>query len=466
MLDSTTKSPEELENDTAALIQLQDQFWNQPELFHREVLGFEPWEKQLEIARAIRDHRNIAVRSCNGAGKTFLIAHEAIRFLMCFPNSVVINTAPTWTQVENQYWRYFRTAYKKAQMSIGGKLLKTELTISDEWFAMGIANNPDNVASFQGWHAPNIMIIFDESSGISKVIWEAAQGAMSGGAVVRFIVIGNPNTNSGPFYDAFTDPTFYPIKISAFDIPNVKERRAVVPGLTDHVFVEEVAARYGVNSSVYKVRVLGEFPDQATDTLIGLDQIVNAFEADRELVNQDEDVAGLDVARFGDDDSALVRRKGNHAKVEWVVNGNDTMELAGKCALYLRANKNTKLYIDITGGLGAGVYDRLREQPDIAGRVFGVNVAGTPRDPETFINIRIESWSNVEQWLRDAVLEKHEGFYELAQPKYKITSAGKMQLESKEDMKKRGVASPNVGDALALTLSKATEGDNLGVVWI
>ena len=84
----------------------------------------------------------------------------------------------------------------------------------------------------------------------------------------------------------------------------------------------------------------------------------------------------------------------------------------------------------------------------------------------TYINIRIESWSNVGEWLRDAVLEKHEGFYELAQPKYKITSAGKMQLESKEDMKKRGVKSPNVGDALALTLSRPTEGGNLGVVWI
>jgi hypothetical protein len=239
-----------------------------------------------------------------------------------------------------------------------------------------------------------------------------------------------------------------------------------VPGLTDHLFVEEIAARYGVDSSVYKVRVLGEFPDQASDTLIGLDLIENAFGSDRELQNQDDDVAGLDVARFGDDDSALVRRTGNKAKVEWVINGNNTMELAGKCAIYLRANKTVKLYIDITGGLGAGTFDRLKEQPDIAGRVYGVNVAGKARNEAEHINIRIESWVNVRDWLRDAVLEKHEGFYELAQPKYKITSAGKMQLESKEDMKKRGVKSPNVGDALALTLSRATEGDNLGVVWI
>lgn len=265
------------------------------------------------------------------------------------------------------------------------KLLKTELSIDDTWFAKGITNNPDNVAGFQGWHAENILFIFDEGSGIAKPIWEAAGGAMSGGNVVRFVVIGNPNLNSGPFYDAFKDPTFNKIRISAFDIPNVQQRTAVVPGLTDHFFVEELATRYGVHSPVYKMCVLGEFPDKASNTLIGIDLIENAFDADRELQNQDDDITGLDVARFGDDDSALVNRKGNKAKVEWVINGNNTMELAGKSAIYLRANKATKLHIDITGGLGTGTFDRLREQPDIASRVFGINVAGQARDSSTYI---------------------------------------------------------------------------------
>jgi hypothetical protein len=457
---------EEILQNPKKLIEFQDLIWNDPEFFHRDILGYTPWKKQLEISKSIRDHRNTAIRSCNGAGKTFHVAREALRFLYSFPNSVVINTAPTWTQVENQFWRYFRDAYNTALVPLGGKLLKTELSIDDTWFAKGIANNPDNVAGFQGWHAENIMMIFDEASGIPQRIWEAAVGAMSGGTMVRFVVIGNPNQNSGPFYNAFKDPTFNKIRISAFDIPNVIEKRPVIPGLTDHHFVEEIAARYGVDSDAYKVRVLGEFPNQASDTLISLNLVENAFNADRELQNQDDDKIGLDVARFGDDDSAFVNRKGNYAKVLEVVNGNDTMTLAGKGAILLRAHPEKTLWIDITGGLGAGVYDRLKEQPDIAGRVFGVNVAGQARDPATYINIRIESWANVAEWLRDAILEKHEGFYELAQPKYKITSAGKMQLEGKEDMKKRGVKSPNIGDALALTLSRATEGDNLGVVWI
>lgn len=446
------------------LIRLQERFREEPEFFHREVLGYEPWERQLEISRSIRDNRNTAVRSCNGAGKTFHIAHEALRFLFSYSPAVVINTAPVWTQVENQYWRYFRDAYNKARYPLGGTLLKTQLNIDEKWFAMGLANDPDRMEAFQGWHAENIMVVFDEASGISPKIFEAAMGAMAGGRIVRFVLIGNATQNSGPFYDAFKDPTFNKIRIRAADVPNVAERRQIVPGLITHEWVEEMAIKYGVDSDIYRVRVDAEFPRNASDTLISIDLIERAINADRERYG-DEEIIGLDVARYGDDDSPFVFRKGNFAKVLEVLHGNSTMQLAGRAKQFLKQFPGAKIYIDIVG-VGAGVFDRLKEQPDISGRVYGVNNAGKPRNEDEYINIRIESWTNVRNWLRDAVLEKHEGWYQLANPKYKITSNGKMQLESKEDMKKRGVSSPDVGDALALTLSKATEGGGLGVVWI
>lgn len=445
---------------------LQQRFRDDPAFFHREVLGHEPWEKQLEISLSIRDHRNTAIRSNNGSGKTYHMAREALRFLYAYgPDAVVINTAPTWTQIENQFWRNLRDAYQKARYPLGGNLLKTKLDIDETWFALGIANDENNMEAFQGWHAKNILVIFDEASGISPKIYEAALGAMAGGSIVRFVLIGNPTQNSGPFFDAFRDQTFSKIHISAFDTPNVKAKRQVLPGLVTWEWVEELRQKYGEDSDIYRVRVLGHFPRHASDTLISIDLIEAAFAADRELTNQEDEHIGLDPARFGDDDSAFVHRKGNSAKVLEVVNGNDTMQLAGKGARYLREYPNAILDIDVIG-LGAGIFDRLREQPDIAARVMGVNVAGKPRDEKEYLNIRVESWANVRDWLRDAVLEKHDGFYELAQPKYKINSAGKLQLESKEDMKKRGVPSPNVGDALALTLSRPTEGENLGVVYL
>lgn len=171
---------------------LQQRFKDDPAFFHREVLGYEPWEKQLEISLSIRDHRNTAIRSNNGSGKTYHIAREALRFLYAYgPDAVVINTAPTWTQIENQFWRYLRDAYQKALVPLGGKLLKTKLDINETWFAIGIANDETNMEGFQGWHAKAILVIFDEASGISPKIHEAALGAMAGGTIVRFVMLGN-----------------------------------------------------------------------------------------------------------------------------------------------------------------------------------------------------------------------------------------------------------------------------------
>lgn len=439
---------------------------NEPLFFYEKILGDQLWEKQREIVEKVEKNRRVTIMSCNGAGKTYLIPRMALRFLIAYPNSVVINTAPTWRQIENQYWRHFRDAYNKAQYALGGQLLKTQFNFQENWFAIGIASDTKNVASFQGWHAKNMMVIFDEASGIPKAIWEAVEGLISGGMNVRFVCVGNPNTNTGDFIDTFNSNLYEKVYISAFDLPNVKEKAQIIPGLSTYEWVEEMREKYGEDSDVWRVRVLGRPPKAGSDTLISLDAIERAFDADRERYGANIKRLGVDVARFGDDKTALVLRIGNYAKVIQVITQFDTMAVAGVVAKFLRDNPDVDAYIDITGGLGAGVFDRLREQPDIASRVFGVNVAGKAKDDKSYINIRAESWDETKAWLKDAILEKHEGFYQLASPKYKITSNGKMQLEGKEDMKKRGVSSPDVGDALALTLSKATEGENIGLVWI
>lgn len=439
---------------------------NNPDWYFNDVLGFFPWSKQIEIIRSIQKHRRTTVRSCNGGGKTFSIARIAHWFLASYKNSLVINTAPTWRQIENQYWRHFRDAHSKAKYDLGGQMLKTQFNFREDWFAIGIAADTKNVASFQGWHAKNILVIFDEASGIPHEIWEAVEGLLSGGINVRFVAIGNPNLASGDFNDTFTSPLYNKIHISAFDLPNVIEKRHVIPGLSTWEWVEEMRKKYGEDSDIWRVRVLGDPPKSEKDTLISLGLVESAIDSDRERYGIEVKKLGVDVARYGDDRTALVLRIGNWAKVIDVIEKFDTMEVAGVVAKYLRENTDVDAYIDITGGLGAGVFDRLREQSDIAGRVFGVNVAGAPKDKESYINIRMESWDAMRLWLRDAVLEKHEDFYQLAMPKYKINSNGRMQLESKEDMKKRKIHSPDVGDALALTLSRATEGENLGLVWI
>ena len=431
--------------------------------FIKKVFGVDLWEKQLEIRDALKNHKRVVVKSCNGAGKTFLAPLLALEFIFTYKNSIVLNTAPTWRQVENQYWRYFRGFYDKAKIDLGGEVYKTKFNIDEDWFALGLASNVNNVANFQGWHGKNILVIFDEGSGIPPIIWEALEGALSGGGTVRFLAIGNPNHNSGPFFDAFSDPRYKKITISAFDIPNVKEGKDIIQGLSTLEWVEEMKLKYGEDSDVYRVRVLGEFPMAESDTLISYGLVQSSIGAERERYGEEE-IIGLDVARFGNDKSAFVYRRGNYAKVLEVIDKNDLMELAGKSVNYLKEYPNAKLFIDVVGN-GAGVYDRLKEQPLYSERVYGVASGGKPNNTDEFINIRMESWHNIKEWLRDGILEDHEGWYELSKPKYKINSNGKLQLEGKEDMKKRGVPSPNIGDAIALTLSRATEGEG-GIVWI
>lgn len=451
-----------IEEQIKSALAAQEEVRNNPGQYFKECLGFEPWDKQIEIIEALKSSRKVSVRSCNGAGKTYLLPRIAMWYLASFTPSMVINTAPTWRQVENQYWRHFRKAHNSAIQPLGGSLLKTKFEIDEDWYAMGISVK--KTEDFQGWHNPNILVIIDESSGVSPVIFEAVNGIISGGENTKLLLIGNPNQNQGDFYDSFTDPTFAHVHISAYDLPNVKEKRHVIPGLSTWEWIEDMKKKYGEDHDVFRIRVKGEPPVKGTDILIPVSLVADAIDSDREEYGEDE-VIGLDVARFGDDNSAFVYRKGNKAKVLEVIPDNDLMELAGKSKKYLKEYPKAVLNIDL--GMGAGVYDRLKEQDDVASRIYGSNFGGEPTDKEEYLNMRAEAYDTAKHWLKDGILEKHEDWYQLCKPKYKITSKGQLQLESKADMKKRGVPSPDVGDAFVLTLSRRAEGhENLGIVWL
>lgn len=436
-----------------------------PDWFFHEVLGVDLWAKERELLHSVKDHRKTTVRSNNSSGKTYTIARIALWFLYAFPPAVVINTAPTHRQVENQYWREFRKAYKNAKINFGGKLLKTQFNLAEDWYAIGFSvgnNSEDGMEKFQGWHGQNVLIIVDEASGVSKPIFEAIQGALAAGGTVRLVYIGNPTRNTGDFAESFKDPSFNKIHISAYDIPNVQQKKVIIQGLATWDWVQDMIRKYGDDSDVVRVRVRGEFPKHEANTLISVDLVSNAINTDREKYGTDEYI-GLDPARYGGDRACFVYRKGNYAEVLEKIESSDTMVLAGKAIRWLERYPKAKLRIDIIG-VGAGVYDRLKEQPKVSARIEGVNVAKPATDTEHFINLRAEAWDDTREWLRDAVLEEDEDWYQLAQPKMKINSNGKLQLESKEEMRKRGVKSPDVADALVLTLARNTEGSDFLMV--
>ena len=193
--------------------------------FATHGLGQKPWSKQREILKAIQTHRLVAVRSCNGSGKTYAAALATIWWLMAHEEAIVITTGPSERQVKELLWREIRAVYQQNQRIIGGKITATRLELSNKRFAYGFSTN--TAERFQGFHNENILIIVDEASGVHEFIFDAITGSMSSGNA-KMLMIGNPTTLAGTFYDAFhkNRKHWKTIHISAFDTPNFKNSQS------------------------------------------------------------------------------------------------------------------------------------------------------------------------------------------------------------------------------------------------
>jgi hypothetical protein len=426
--------------------QIIENYQKNPNEFFLDVLGAEAWEIQQKIAEVITNFSRITIRSCHASGKTWLAGRLALWFLYCHPRSIVITTAPTFRQVEEVLWREIRTAYANAKIRLGGTLLKTKLDLRDDWFAIGLST--DHPEQFQGFHAEHILIIADEASGVPEPIFQAIEGIMASGKA-KLILIGNPTKLTGYFADSFKDPRFKPFHISAFDTPNIKAKQLIYQGLINLDWVEDMRRKYGEDSDVYRVRVLGEFPKAESDTLIPLEDIERAMK--REVEAEGEKVMGVDVARFGDDKSVILVRQGKKVLEIRKTQKQDTMAISGEVIAMIRKHgiNPANVNIDVVG-LGAGVVDRLREQ---GFKINGVNVGEKAKNEEQYANLRAELYDKVKQEIKEIALLEDEDFYQLANIKYKFNSAGKLQIESKEEMKKRGLTSPDIADALCLSFA-------------
>ncbi len=183
------------------------------------------WHKQKEIVRAINTNPRVMVKSCHSAGKSYVAAKTGIWFLETHSHSIVLTTAPTFRQVKQVLWQEIRRAYRGAQkpvkLNILKNLLKVEAQIDDKWYAFGFST--DDPDAFNGIHAEHILVIFDEASGIPPEIWESAKGVLSSGNA-HLLGIGNPTDPSSMFAMEFKEKSIaYPIRISAYDTPNMTE---------------------------------------------------------------------------------------------------------------------------------------------------------------------------------------------------------------------------------------------------
>lgn len=440
---------------------LLSRYQGEPVPWIKKTFNADPWEKQEEILNAVARYPRVAVRSCHGVGKTKTAAWVALWFLHCFRRSKVITTAPTWAQVKNLLWREIRSEHAKAKYNLGSECLTTNLEIDSEWFAIGLSTNESE--RFSGYHAENILLIVDEASGVSQDIFDAAEGFMTS-VNGKMLLIGNPTRLDGEFYQAFKSSFYHKIHISAFDSPNLKAGKIVRPYLVTPEWVEDKKEKWGEESPLYQVKVKGDFPQSSDDTLIPLAWIEAAEARFLEAQDSSPIEIGVDVARFGSDDSVITVRKGIKSYIHSTIHGQDTMELTGRIIQAFKEAEAQRIKVDVIG-VGSGVVDRLSE---LRFPIIAMNGAEAARDPEKFINKRAEwYWSLRERYKEGAIaIEQNDELEgELASIKYKYDSRGRIQIESKEEIKKRSQKSPDRADSQNYAFGHEEDNINNAICW-
>lgn len=407
--------------------------------FVRKMLKAEPDIWQREILDAFPKNNRLAIRSGHGVGKSTLLSWLILYFLFVYPYSRVIATAPTARQINDVLWSELsRWLTRSELLKEIFDFQKTSIrfkTAPERWFA--VARTASTPESFAGQHADNLLYVVDEASGVDDNIFEVIEGALTGGNN-KLILTSNPTRASGFFFRAFhQDRSLYHLKkVSSLESARVNRD-----------YAERLIKTYGIDSNVVRVRVLGEFPKADSDGLIALEWIEKAIRSYELGVRTENVVIGVDVARFGDDQTVQAVRAGDSIISIKKWQHADLMETCGRIAQTIN-KKTAQVNIDV-GGMGAGVVDRLRE---LGFTVNAVDFGGKSARKDC-ANKATEMYFNLRDVLQTGELTLPDDELlaaELSTRKYSVDSAGRFILERKSDYKKRIGHSPDTADAVAL----------------
>src|SRR5215472_73375 len=449
---SSTSSPASPASPWEPLRPIVSTWRTTPVQFVTEALGATPEPWQAEALREIAGHDRVAIRSGHGVGKSAMLAWLILWWLLTRAPARVAATAPTAHQLRDVLWGEIGKWHRRLKQPFRDWLQVqaervTLASAPDLSFAVARTARKEEPEAFQGHHSEHMLFIVDEASGVPNIIFEVGEGSMST-AGAKTVLAGNPTQIRGYFYDAFhaQRASWRTMRVACGDSGQVAAEYAT-----------RQAASYGVASNVYRVRVLGEFPLSAEDGVIRLDLCEAAVGRDIEAGPKTKVTWGLDVARFGDDRTALVKRRGAIvAEKATVWRGKDTMQTVGLVKQQYDGcspdDRPDVICVDVIG-LGAGVVDRLRE---LELPVVGINVAEMPGLDEQYLRLRDELWFMARKWFEDracSMPEDEDLIADLTSPKFTVTSSGKIKVESKAEMKARGVVSPDLGDAFCLTFA-------------
>lgn len=440
-----------METDLQSLVDEFVRFREDPCHFVRSLFGVDPTPQQRLVLEAVAGPgARVTVRSGHGTGKTTALAWLVLWHTLCFPDSRTPCTAPTSHQLQSVLWAEIAKWHSRMpdwfrrQIVVQSEFVRI-VGAEQSQFAVARTARKEAPEALQGFHAANLLFVVDEASGVPDTIFQAAEGALSTPGA-RVVLASNPTQTSGYFYDSHNRDRhlWTTLRFSCLDSPLVAPE-----------YVERMRSKYGEDSDLFRVRVLGDFPSASFQQLIPREL---AEAATMRHLRPDEYafaplLFGLDVARYGDCKSVLVERQGLRCAVRRAWGKTDTMTLADQVAGEMVQSSPQSLLVDVA--MGSAVVDRLRQ---VGWRnVLEVNFGWASSNPK-YANKRTEMWVGIRDWLEaGGVLPPHDQLLDdLCGPQYWFTPTGRMALESKEDMRDRGLASPDYGDALALTFAVPT----------
>lgn len=451
------------------------EYANDPVGFCRDILGIDLWEKQVEIMESVRDNPRTSVAACYASGKTFTAACLCLWWIYTRRPAMVITTAPTGRQVKTLLWREIRKLYRKAKRRLPGRLLQTQLQLADDWWGMGFASDAPN--SVAGLHeSANVLFIEDEAAGMESEVVEGFEG-ITASEGSRHLKIGNPICSSGPFFDSHKHPEeskrWFLITIDAEQTPNFREGRPVVPGLVTKDWVEDKRHRWLERGllHLWETKVKGKFYVTGREKVCPEEWVIAAQARWDSADTSGRRVLGVDVAGGGQDSTICALREGQRvrclAEGEWQT--EDLMEQARNVVALAIEHDVDTIVIDRTG-LGQGVWSRVKELKDEGKlpddvRVIGVQLTKSPREKEIF------GWASdeIQWWLREAICptgkellaidpsDKELGEQLSYRCWFKRDRDQKIVCDSKKEMRRHGLSSPDRADAVSLTTIKVKE---------
>lgn len=462
-----------------------EEYRARPVDFFREVLGVEPWSRQIDIINAVRDYPRVAVCSGHKVSKSHSAAGIALWYYCSFSDARVVMTSTTSRQVDQILWRELRMMRARSGRCVAckaddpeglriprpcphsaliegeqGELARTGLKASDFREIVGFtAKEAEAVAGISG---RNLLYIVDEASGVDDQIFEAIEGNRAGGA--RIVMFSNGTKNEGEFFEAFTSKSnyYHTLRVSSEETPNVLSGEVLIPGLATREWIEEKKAEWGEDSALYKVRIKGEHALHEEGRIFSV-HLIGQAEA-RWAITQPAGrlFVGLDPAGESGkgDESMFAPRRGLKLLKFQAHRG---LTAAGHISYLTKLLTDLRLprevpvvVVDREGPIGTPLYrllgDYLEQHPNEF-ELVGVRASDrAQRQPQTYDRMRDELCANLESWFRDggAIVEDSRLAHELHALEWKEAINGRLKLTPKDQLRKVLGRSPDRYDALAL----------------